>query len=301
MKPTLLILAAGLGSRYGGIKQMDGIGPNGETIIDYSIYDAIKAGYGKVVFIINEKIKKNFIEIFEKKLSGKIKTEYVVQKISNIPGEYKISSNRQKPWGTAHAVLMADLKINEPFSVINADDFYGYESFKNVADYLSNIDSVYSNEYCMAGYKLNKVLSENGSVSRGVCKVDKDDYLIDIKEITNIEIENSEIGYISKLNNWNSLTGNEIISMNFWGFTPAFFNFLKQDFITFLEKNSDKSNVEFLIPEVVNNLTKNNLASTKMINTNADWFGITYKEDRQLAVKKLKKLIELGKYPERLY
>jgi len=301
MKPTLLILAAGLGSRYGGIKQMDGIGPNGETIIDYSIYDAIKAGYGKVVFIINEKIKKNFIEIFEKKLSGKIKTEYVVQKISDIPGVYKISANRQKPWGTAHAVLVAASKINEPFSVINADDFYGYESFKLLADHLSKIDSIDFDEYCMAGYQLNKVLSENGSVSRGICEFDESDKLIDIKEITNIEVKEKKIGYFDTQNIWNPLTGKEKISMNFWGFTPTFFTFLEKHFFEFLKKNSKDSKAEFLIPEVVNHLIKNNQASTKLIKTNADWFGITYKEDRKLAVEKLKKLIELGKYPERLY
>ncbi|MCD4772361.1 MAG: nucleotidyltransferase [Bacteroidales bacterium] len=300
MKPTLLILAAGIGSRYGGIKQMDGIGPNNETIIDYSIYDAIRSGYGKVVFVINEKIEKDFKEIFEKKLSGKIKTDYVIQKTNNIPLEFKLNNERQKPWGTAHAVLVAASVINEPFSVINADDFYGYESFKLLADYLSNIDSVDSNEYCMAGYQLNKVLSENGSVSRGVCEFDKKDNLLDIKEITNIEIKDSEIGYSDQSNNWNPLTGNEIISMNFWGFTPTFFNFLKEYFVEFLENNYNNPKAEFLIPEVINNLLKTSQASTKMIKTNADWFGVTYKEDRNLAVEKLKKLIEIDKYPKSL-
>lgn len=300
MNPTLLILAAGIGSRYGGVKQMDGIGPNGETIIDYSIYDAIKAGYGKVVFIINEKIEKDFKNIFEKKLSGKIKTDYVVQKTNDIPPKFQFNNERQKPWGTAHAMLVAASVINEPFSVINADDFYGFESFKLVADYLSDIDSINSTKYCMAGYQLDKILSESGSVSRGICKFDKHDNLIDIKEITNIELINSKIGYFDKNNNWNSLTGNEIISMNFWGFTPTLFNFLKEQFVEFLKKNSNDPKAEFLIPEVINYLTKNDLASTKMIKTKANWFGVTYKEDRKSAVEKLKKLIELGKYPESL-
>ena len=217
-----------------------------------------------------------------------------------MPEEFKINIKRQKPWGTAHAVLEAASHINEPFSVINADDFYGYESFKLVADYLSEITSINSNEYCMAGYQLSKVLSKNGCVSRGVCEFDKSDKLIDIKEITNIEAKEKQIGYFNKQDTWNPLSGNEKISMNFWGFTPTFFAFLEKHFYEFLKKNSKDSKAEFLIPEVVNRLIKNGQASTKLIKTNANWFGVTYKEDRNLAVEKLKKLIEIGKYPKSL-
>lgn len=301
MKPTLLILAAGLGSRYGGIKQMDGIGPNSETIMDYSIYDAIRAGYGKIVFVVNEKIEKDFKEIFERKLSGKIKTDYVIQRISDIPKNFQINNKRLKPWGTAHAVLVAASKINEAFSVINADDFYGFESFDLVVDYLTNIQNVNNPEYCMAAYSLKNVLSENGSVSRGVCEVDGYNNLLDIKEITNIEIRENSIGYFDKQNNWNLLSGKEIISMNFWGFTPSFFNYLQESFVDFLKKNSKDMKAEFLIPEVVNNLKKNNKASTKTIRTKAEWFGMTYKEDRITAVNNVKKLLREGKYPKSIY
>ncbi len=300
MKPTLLILAAGIGSRYGGVKQMDKIGPSGETIIDYSIFDAIKAGFGKVVFVINKKIENDFKEVFEKKLNGKIKTEYVLQEIDNVPFDYEIHPDRKKPWGTAHAVLVAKNKINEPFAVINADDFYGYRAYKLINDFFKDIDYS-SNQYAMVAYQLGNTISEYGSVSRGICTIDNEGFLREVIEHTNIETINNNIGYKDDQGNWEFLPETTYVSMNFWGFTPGLFNFLIKGFDNFIKHNAYDPKAEYFIPSVVSELINNLNATVRVLKTDDQWFGVTYKEDKALTIHKIKQLIDKGEYPVNLW
>ena len=298
MKPTLLILAAGLGSRYGGIKQMDKIGPSGESIIDYSIYDAIRAGFGKVVFVLNKKIEKDFKEVYEPRLKGKIETAYVLQQINDIPHGVPVNTAREKPWGTGHAVLVAKKIINEPFAVINADDFYGKQAFKLLDNFFSS-ESKKTNEYAMVGYKLGNTLSENGSVSRGICQTN-DGLLTDVVERTSIKSENGKVVYIDK-DKKVDIDGNSVVSMNFWGFTPLFFDQLEHDFINFMDENAHELKAEFFIPSVVNDLIENKEASIKMLTSNDQWFGVTYQEDKDVSISKINKLINNGVYPSNLW
>lgn len=248
MKPTLLILAAGMGSRYGGLKQVDPIGPSGEAIIDYSIYDAIRAGYGKVVFVIRKSFAENFTKVFAEKLKNRIETEFVFQELDNIPAGIKIGEDRQKPWGTGHAVLVAKEKINEPFVVINADDYYGVQSYQIVAEYL---EETYGNDqtshYSMVGYELNKTLSEFGHVSRGVCQTNDQDSLMSVVERTQIEREGDNI-WFTENDIKKPISGDEVVSMNLWGFHPSFFFYLEQYFRTFIEINATDPKAEFYIP-----------------------------------------------------
>lgn len=299
MKPTLLILAAGLGSRYGGIKQMDKIGPSGESIIDYSIYDAIRAGFGKVVFVLNPTIEKDFREIYEPRLDGKIKTEFVLQQINNIPKGVEFNPNRVKPWGTGHAVMMAKKVINEPFAVINADDFYGREAYQVLADFLTTSGNRQT-EYAMVGYWLKNTLSDFGSVSRGVCSSDKNELLTDVVERTNIVKKNDKIFYTENGREI-EIDKNSIVSMNFWGFTPTFFEQLDRDFETFITENANQLKAEFFIPLVVNNLIKSNKATIKVLKSSAQWFGVTYQEDKPITISKVNKLIKQGVYPKNLW
>ena len=301
MKPTLLILAAGMGSRYGGLKQVDPIGPNGEAIIDYSIYDAIRAGFGKVVFVIRESFADAFKESFNTKLKDKIEIEYVFQELDNVPDGIKISDDRQKPWGTGHAVLVAKDAINEPFAVINADDFYGPSSYKMISDFLGSADNYKIPEYCMVGYGLKHTLSEHGFVSRGVCETDANNYLKTVVERTHIEKTDGKI--ISKIDDSTEmeLTGNEVVSMNIWGFTPSYFDFLDKSFVEFIKENSDNPKAEFYIPYVVNELIKTDQVKLKVLESKDLWFGVTYKEDKDLAVRNIADLIEKGVYPEKLW
>jgi len=301
MKPTLLILAAGMGSRYGGLKQVDPVGPNGEAIIEYSIYDAIRAGFGKVVFVIRESFADAFKESFSKKLEGKIEIEYVFQELDNIPHGIEISDERQKPWGTGHAVLVAKDVIDEPFVVINADDYYGPSSYKLTADFLNSSSEPAIPEYCMVGYELKSTLSENGYVSRGVCESDENDYLNTVVERTSIEKINGEI--ISKLadDKFLTLSGDEIVSMNFWGFQPSYFRFLEKHFTEFIKLNADNPTAEFYIPTVVNDLINHEQAKLKVLKSKDLWFGVTYKEDKELAVHNISRLIREGVYPEKLW
>ena len=301
MKPTLLILAAGMGSRYGGLKQVDPVGPNGEAIIEYSIYDAIRAGFGKVVFVIRESFADAFKESFSKKLEGKIEIEYVFQELDNIPKGIEISDERQKPWGTGHAVLVAKDVINEPFVVINADDYYGPSSYKLTADFLNSLSEPAIPEYCMVGYELKSTLSDNGYVSRGVCESDENDYLSTVVERTSIEKINGEI--ISKLadDKFLTLSGEEVVSMNFWGFQPSYFRFLENHFTEFIKLNADNPKAEFYIPTVVNDLINHEQAKLKVLKSKDLWFGVTYKEDKELAVQNISRLIQEGVYPEKLW
>lgn len=298
MKPTLLILAAGIGSRYGGVKQMDQIGPSGESIIDYSVFDAIRAGFGKVVFVLNPKIESEFKEVYESRLANKIKTEYVLQEVSAVPDGINVNIDRVKPWGTGHAVLVAMKAINEPFAVINADDFYGSSAFSLISNFLENLDNTAS-EYAMVGYKLANTLSENGSVSRGVCQM-KNGFLTDVVERTSITKDKDSIVFDDN-GTKETIDPNSVVSMNFWGFSPLYFKQLKHDFIEFIKNHASEIKSEFYIPTVVNDLIEKKEASIKMLTSNDQWFGVTYQEDKETTIKKVAELISNGTYPENLW
>jgi len=300
MDLTLLVLAAGMGSRYGGLKQLDQVGPSGETIIDYSVYDAIEAGFNKIVFIIRKDIEKDMKELLFDKYSKKIKIDYVFQELDNIPEGVDLPTDRVKPWGTGHAVLMAKDVINEPFVVINADDFYGKSAFKVVANYMkSQIDEL-QGKNCMAGYLLKNTLSEHGTVSRGVCKVNDQKELIEITERTKIGWSGQKIIADDNGNDL-ELEGNVYVSMNFWGFTPDVFPQLESEFKKFILNNYSDIKSEYYIPSIVSHQINNNLATVKVLEATDQWFGVTYKEDKPLVIDKIKKLTDSGDYPEKLW
>ena len=298
MKPTLLILAAGMASRYGSMKQIDGFGPNGETIIDYSIYDAIKAGFGKVVFIIKEEFVDNFKAIFDAKLQGKIETDYVFQNFDLKQFGIEEEIYREKPWGTAHAILAGRNAVKEPFCVINADDFYGFDAYKKMVDFL-NEEATDSN-YSIIGYQIGKTLSDFGAVSRGVCKVDASGNLEEIVERTKIYKEDETIVYEEGDKKY-PLDFETPVSMNFWGFTPAVFKVTEDLFRTFALENKDKPKAEFFIPLIGENLVKSKISAFKVIPTSNQWFGVTYKEDKPFVQACIDQLIKDGVYPEKLW
>jgi len=298
MKPTLLILAAGMASRYGSMKQIDGFGPNGETIIDYSIYDAINAGFGKVVFIIKEEFVDNFKSIFEPKLNGRIETEYVFQNFDLKQFGIDEEIYREKPWGTAHAILSGRNVIKEPFCVINADDYYGFDAFQKMADFL-NTEANDSN-YSIIGYEIGKTLSEFGSVSRGVCKVDESGNLSEIVERTKVYPKDGKIFYEEDGEEF-PLDFSTPVSMNFWGFTPAVFEITEGLFKEFAMANKDKPKAEFFIPLIGENLVRNNTATFKVVPTSNKWFGVTYKEDKPYVQDSIDQLVKNGTYPEKLW
>jgi len=301
-KPTLLILAAGMASRYGSMKQIDAFGPNGETIIDYSIYDAIRAGFGKVTFIIKEEFLDNFKSIFDPKLNGKVETDYVFQDLNLKKYDIEREVERAKPWGTAHAVLAAKEKINEPFCVINADDYYGYDSFKKMADFL--INEANDNEFALMGFQVDKTLSEYGSVSRGVCKVDENGNMTEIVERTKVyfkEVDGEKRIFFEEDGQETELPSNARVSMNFWGFTPAVFDKTLQLFKSFVEANHENPKSEFFIPLVADELIRENEATFKVIPTSEKWFGVTYKEDKPIVQESISKLVQDGIYPENLW
>lgn len=300
MKPTLFILAAGMGSRYGGLKQLDGLGPNGETIMDYSVYDAVRAGFGKVVFVIRESFENDFRNIVLKKYEGIIQTEVVFQALENIPEGIALNPEREKPWGTNHAVMMGKDVIKEPFAVINADDFYGKESFEVMAEFLRNVEGK-KNEYSMIGYRVGNTLSESGSVARGVCSVDENGNLTTVVERTSIVRKDGEIVFTDENGVAQRLHENTPVSMNFWGFTPEYFQYSEEMFVDFLKNHGNELKSEFFIPLVVNNLIVDGTATCKVLDTTAKWFGVTYAEDRQSVVDKINKLVADGIYPEKLY
>ena len=303
MKPTLVILAAGMASRYGSMKQTDGFGPNGETIIEYSIYDAIKAGFGKVIFVIKEEFADNFKGIFEPKLQGKIKTDYVFQTFDLKPFGIEIEIERTKPWGTAHAVLAARDAVKEPFCVINADDFYGRESYQKMADFLNN--EVNDEEFSMIGFQIDKTLSEHGSVSRGVCEVDADGNLTEIHERTKVYFKADENGNKPILFEENGrefpLKSDTRVSMNFWGFTTKVFDLTAKLFREFALANIENPKAVFFIPLVAESLIKNKQASFKVIPTQNQWFGVTYVEDKPIVQESIDKLVASGEYPAKLW
>lgn len=301
MKPTLFVLAAGMGSRYGGLKQLDGLGPNGETIVDYSVYDAVRGGFGKIVFVIRHSFEADFRGKILKKYENLIPVEIVFQELDYLPEGFKVPENREKPWGTNHAVLMGKPAIHEPFAVINADDFYGRESFRILAGYLSGLEGR-QNDYCMVGYRLGNTLSESGSVARGICEKDTDGYLDTVVERTGIIRDtDGKIKYRDEYGNRQAVGENVPVSMNMWGFTTEYFNYSEEQFVDFLTKNRDNLKAEFFIPFAVNNLITGGKVKVKVLDTPAKWFGVTYAEDRPGVVDKLKELTEKGEYPERLF
>ena len=300
MKPTLLILAAGIGSRYGGMKQIDQVGPSGEAIIDYSIYDAIKAGIGRIVFVIRRSIEPDFVDFFGKKLKGKIPYAFAYQELDMIPEGLSVPPERKKPWGTAHAVWVARDIIREPFIVINADDFYGRSSYLEVARYLSDPETVLNN-HCMVGFKIKDTMSEFGTVSRGICEVDDQGYLRAVVERTEIGISGNGIYYRDDEGIEKTLTGEEMVSMNIWGFSPSIFPLLEEHFTAFIHANIDQPKAEFYIPTVINLMVRNNRGTMKVLPTADRWFGVTYKEDKPMAVDHIRKQVERGIYPVNLW
>ncbi len=299
MNLSLLILAAGMGSRYGGVKQITPIGPNGEPIIQYSIYDAIRNGFEKIVFVIRKEIEKDFNETIIAKLPKHLNIEIVFQGMDDIPINVEIPSERKKPWGTGHALLAARNIIKEPFITINADDFYGYDAYKTASDFLKKETD--ENIYGIVGYKLKNTLSDFGSVSRGVCEIDEENYLKSIVERTEIIKENNSVKFKDSTGQWINLSGEEIVSMNMFVFRPNIFEYSSDYFIDFLKNNATNPKAEFFIPTVVDNLIKNGIAKVKVPVTNAEWFGLTYKDDTEIAREKMKMLIEKGVYPHKLW
>ncbi|MBO7204362.1 MAG: nucleotidyltransferase [Bacteroidales bacterium] len=303
MKPTLVVLAAGMGSRYGSLKQMDGVGPNNEAIIDYSIYDAVQAGFGKVVFVIRHSFEQEFREVFSKEhFGGKIDVEFVFQELDYLPEGFTVPEGRIKPWGTCHAVMMAAPVVDGPFAVINADDFYGREAYITLAEYLRQVEGTQGN-YSMVGYNLRNTLSDYGTVSRGECSVDENDNLVSIVERTAIERGTDGIVRYKDENGEHPIDENTTVSMNLFGFTPDFFSKTEELFKEFLSNPANMSNLksEFFIPLCVNTLINQKRVSLKVLTSEAKWFGVTYKEDKPEVVSKISKLIADGIYPSKLW
>jgi UTP-glucose-1-phosphate uridylyltransferase len=295
MKPTLVIMAAGIGSRYGGLKQIDPVGPSGEIVLDYSVYDAIQAGFGKVVFIIRPDIEEAFKEVIGRKLDGKIEVEYVFQTLDKLPPGFSAPADRTKPWGTGQAVLMAAPVVHEPFAVINADDFYGRESLRIVADRLKAVD-LNSTDFCMAGFYIKNTLSEHGGVARGYCDV-KNGKLRHIVERFNIERKpDGVIRY-----DGGEMADNDMVSMNTWGFTPKLFGFLERGFKEFLAQKGSELKTEFYLLEVVDGMIQRGDAQVAVLPTNEKWMGVTYADDKPQVMAGIRALVNAGIYPENLW
>ncbi len=296
-KPVLLILAAGVGSRYGGLKQLDELGPNGETIMDYSIFDAIRSGFGKVVFVIKEAHRDLFETRIVPKFRSEIEIGYACQRIDDLPGDVNPPDSRSKPWGTGHAIFSARKEISQPFAVINADDFYGYGAFQTMAGVLEGLDPR-SSEFCLIGYRVGNTLSEHGTVSRGLCG-SRDGYLTTIKELTKVSRSKDRISYREN-NDELTLDADAIISMNFWGFTPRIFDFVERGLQVFLDKQLHSPDAEYFITQPVDDAIKNSQASVQLLTTGEKWLGITYAEDKAAVVNGLLKRIDEGQYPAKL-
>ncbi len=301
VKPTLLVLAAGMGSRYGSLKQMDGVGPNNEAIIDYSVYDAIRAGFGKVVFVIRHSFAAEFREVFNAEhFGGRIEVEYVFQELDYLPEGLTVPEGRQKPWGTNHAVMMAAGAVKEPFAVINADDFYGAEAYRTIGDYLAQLGDS-TDRYCMVAYDLDKTLSENGTVSRGVCGVDAAGNLTSMVERTQIErMPDGRIVFHDGGAD-EQLAEDTPVSMNLFGFTPDYFAHSQAYFRTWFEQNRDNLKAEFYIPTMVNKLIGEGVSELRVLRSTAQWHGVTYKEDKPALMASIERMIEQGKYPRNLW
>jgi UTP-glucose-1-phosphate uridylyltransferase len=290
-------MAAGMGSRYGGLKQIEPVGPSGETIIDYSIYDALRAGFGKLVFIIRKDIEMPFKETVGARFEKRVAVEYVFQELDMLPPGFEVPAGRTKPWGTTHAILLTQSAIHEPFAVINADDFYGAEGYRELAKHLQSG----SEDYSMVGFILRNTLSDFGSVARGVCQVTGDGYLKTIEELTAVEHDGAHAKNTDPQGRVTKLTGDEPVSMNMWGFTPRIFGQLQQRFRTFLEQNGKELKSECYIPNTVGELVREGQARVKVLRTNDSWFGVTYREDHARVVDNISRLVRGGSYPERLW
>ena len=303
MKPTLLLLAAGMGSRYGGLKQLDGLGPNGETIMDYSIYDAIKAGFGKIVFVIRKDFEQEFRDKVLSKYEGHIPAELVFQGLDSLPEGFSVPKGRQKPWGTNHAVLMAKDAIKEPFCVINCDDFYNRDAFMVIGKFLSELPEESRNTYAMVGFRVGNTLSENGTVARGICSKDDNENLTTVVERTEIMRVDGRVCYKDEQGEWVAVDDNTPVSMNMWGFTPDYFEYSEEYFKEFLSdpKNMENLKAEFFIPLMVNKLIVEGTASVRVLDTTSKWFGVTYAADRQGTVDRIQQLINENVYPEKLF
>ena len=291
-KPTLVLLAAGMGSRYGGLKQVDPVGPSGETLLDYSIYDALRSGFGKVVFIIRHDIEQQFREVVGKRFEGRAPVDYAFQELNHLPAGFSVPEGRTKPWGTTQAVLAAEDVVREPFAVLNADDFYGRESFATLATHLTSG----SQDLAMVGFQLKNTLSEHGTVARGICGVGADGYLTSVQEFT--KIEKTATG---AREGERTFTGDELVSMNFWGFRPAVFGDLRASFTTFLQRSGTELKSECYIPATVNELMVAGKARVKMLSSRSPWFGVTYKEDKPRVVESIARLVAAGTYPPKLW
>ena len=303
MKPTLFLLAAGMGSRYGGLKQLDGLGPHGETIMDYSIYDAIHAGFGKLVFVIRKDFEQDFRDKVLSKYEGHIPCEIVFQSLDALPEGFTCPEGRTKPWGTNHAVMMGQNVINEPFAVINCDDFYDRDAFQVMGKFLSSLPEGSTGKYAMVGFRVDNTLSESGTVSRGVCEYDDNHHLTSVVERTKIQRIDGVVKYLDENDEWVALPDNTPVSMNFWGFTPDYFAYSNEFFKTFLsdEKNMTNLKSEFFIPLMVDKLIKDGTATCEVLDTTSKWFGVTYPEDRPEVVAKFEKLADDGVYPEKMF
>lgn len=300
MKLTLLVLAAGMGSRYGGLKQLDPMGPNGETVLDYSVYDAIRAGFGKVVFVIRREFEEAFRSAIGSRFEHTIKIGYAFQELDDLPDGYRVPEGRQKPWGTAHAVRAARGMIDTPFAVINADDFYGQDAYAQIAKYFSQDIRADALHLCMVGYPLQNTLSEHGRVNRGICRVD-DGVLLSVEE--HLDIGRNADGTILGGNSTDKsveLSPAELVSMNFWGFTPALFSEIENEFTQFLEAHGKEPKSECYLPAIVNDLIQSKKAECKVIETSANWFGVTYPEDKPYVQTSIASLVEKGVYPGKL-
>jgi len=303
-KTALVIMAAGMGSRFGGIKQLEPVGPAGEIIMDYSIYDALRVGFNKVVFIIRKDLEKDFKEIIGNRIEKITEVEYVFQELSNLPDGYSLPEDRTKPWGTGQAVLSCLGKVEEPFAVINADDYYGKEAFEKMHGFLTNpnLSEGVPYEFCMAGFVLGNTLSDNGTVTRGICRVNEDGLLVEVVETSGIKEEDGKGVALNKDGETIQVDLNGAVSMNMWGFTPHILPELEKEFCKFLDtvdKNPLKA--EYLLPEAVDTLIKSGKATVKVLKTNDKWFGVTYKEDKEIVVKSFAELIAGGAYPNQLY
>jgi hypothetical protein len=298
---TLVIMAAGMGSRYGGIKQLEPVGPNGEIIMDYSIYDALNAGFNKIVFIIRKDLEKDFREVIGNRIEKIARVEYVFQELDDLPDGYTKPAERTKPWGTGQAVLCCRKAVNENFAVINADDYYGKEAFSLIYNFL-NDSSYKANQYCMAGFILGNTLSDNGAVTRGICKVNEDGMLSDVVETSGIEPAGDHARAIDNNGNSIILDLNSVVSMNMWGFKPGLFEYLDKGFTEFLAGlKQDDIKKEYLLPTVVGDLVKSERVQVSVLKSNDRWFGVTYKEDKDVVVASIRALIDKGEYPAKLY
>lgn len=298
-KTTLVIMAAGMGSRYGGLKQIDPIGPGGEIILDYSVYDAVKAGFNKVIFVIKEEIEKDFKGIIGNKFDGVVDVDFAYQDINNLPEGFTVPEGRVKPWGTGHAVLSCKGMIDGPFAVINADDYYGRETFELIYNELTKERAEGDKyEFCMVGFRVENTLTENGTVARGVCQTSEDGYLTDIVERTKIAIRDGKIMFTEDGESWIEIPEGTTVSMNCWGFTPAMMEELENRFASFLDRNKDNMlKCEYFLPFVVDELLKEDKAEVKVLSTKEKWYGVTYKEDKAVVVNAIREKVEKGEYP----